>query len=96
MADYKLGDGLRTVFLAGIGALATTAEKGQQIVDELVKKGELTVEQGKTLNTELKHKAQEVKDDFKADEAKSEGEDAKPSAGAASDDETKESGDKAE
>ncbi|MCO6558735.1 MAG: phasin family protein [Bifidobacterium sp.] len=96
MADYKLGDGLRTVFLAGIGALATTAEKGQQIVDELVKKGELTVEQGKTLNTELKHKAQEVKDDLKADDAKPEAKDMKPAAGDASDDDTKESGDKAE
>ncbi|MDF7640702.1 phasin family protein [Bifidobacterium sp. ESL0784] len=72
MADYKLGDGLRTVFLAGIGALATTAEKGQELVDELVKKGELTVEQGRTLNTELKHKAQEVKDDMKAGNAKDE------------------------
>ncbi|WEV66020.1 phasin family protein [Bifidobacterium sp. ESL0764] len=70
MADYKLGDGLRTVFLAGIGAMATTAEKGQEIVDALVKKGELTVEQGRTLNTELKHKAQEVKDDMKAQDAK--------------------------
>ncbi|WEV58803.1 phasin family protein [Bifidobacterium sp. ESL0728] len=69
MADYKLGDGLRTIFLAGIGAMATTAEKGQEIIDGLVKKGELTVEQGRTLNTELKHKAQEVKDDMKAEKS---------------------------
>lgn len=61
MTDLNLGDGLRKVFLAGIGALATTVEKSQEIVDELVKKGELTVEQGKALNTELKRKAQEVK-----------------------------------
>lgn len=64
MADFDFGEGLRKVFLAGVGALATGVEKGQeglekgqQIIDDLVKKGELTVEQGKALNTELKHKA---------------------------------------
>lgn len=61
MADY-LGEGLRKVFLAGVGALATTVEKSQEIVDDLVKKGELTVEQGKALNAELKRKATENKD----------------------------------
>lgn len=61
MADFNfnnLGDGLRTIFLAGVGAVAASAEKSQQIVDELVKKGELTVEQGKVLNSELTRKAQ--------------------------------------
>ena len=58
MADFDFGEGLRKVFLAGVGALATTVEKGQEIVDDLVKKGELTVEQGKALNTELKRKAE--------------------------------------
>ena len=57
MADFDFGDGLRKVFLAGVGALATTVEKSQEIVDDLVKKGELTVEQGKALNAELKHKS---------------------------------------
>ena len=59
MADFNFGDGLRKVFLAGVGALATTVEKSQEIVDDLVKKGELTVEQGKALNAELKHKVAE-------------------------------------
>ena len=63
MADFNFGDGLHKVFLAGIGALATTAEKSQEIVDDLVKKGELTVEQGKALNTELKRKAAETKEE---------------------------------
>ena len=62
MADFDFGDGLRKVFLAGVGALATTVEKSQEIVDDLVKKGELTVEQGKALNAELKHKVAEVKE----------------------------------
>lgn len=59
MSDFGIGDGLHKVLLAGIGALATGVEKGQEIVDSLVKKGELTVEQGKILNTELKRKKQE-------------------------------------
>lgn len=55
MADYKFGDGIKTVLLAGIGAVAATAEKTSEVVDDLVKKGELTVDQGKELNQELKH-----------------------------------------
>lgn len=45
---------LKKIMLAGIGAVATTAEKAKEIVDEFVKKGEITVEQGKVLNEELK------------------------------------------
>ncbi|NMM99045.1 phasin family protein [Bifidobacterium olomucense] len=74
MADFDLGDGLRKVLLAGIGALATGYEKSSEIVDDLVKKGELTVEQGKSLNTELKRKVGEalVNDANKSDAAKAE------------------------
>ena len=32
-----------------------TAEKSKDLLDEMVEKGELTVEQGKVLNEELKH-----------------------------------------
>lgn len=53
----ELGNGLTRIFLAGVGALAVTAEKSKEVVDELVKKGELTVEQGKVLNEELKRDA---------------------------------------
>lgn len=59
------GEGLRKVFLAGVGAMATTAEKGHEIINDLVKKGELTVEQGKTLNSELAHKADDAKGTLK-------------------------------
>lgn len=51
----QLSDGVRKLILAGIGAVAATKEKSEIILDELVKKGELTVEQGKVLNEELKH-----------------------------------------
>ena len=45
--DKIFGDGIKKFVLMGIGAAAMTVEKSQQMVDELVKKGELTVEQGK-------------------------------------------------
>ena len=51
----KLTDNLKKVILAGIGAVAITAEKSKDVLDDMVKKGELTVEQGKVLNQELKH-----------------------------------------
>ncbi|KAE8126332.1 hypothetical protein DDE84_11260 [Bifidobacterium tibiigranuli] len=69
MANFDFGDGLRKVFLAGVGALATTVEKSQEIVDDLVKKGEITVEQGKALNTELKRKASEAREEAKSKSA---------------------------
>ncbi len=49
----KLSEGLKTVFLAGVGAVAVTGEKSKQLIDDLVKRGELTVEEGKTLNQDL-------------------------------------------
>ena len=52
-----LGDGFKGIFLAGIGAVAIGAEKGKELVDQLVARGEMTVEQGKQINTELKHRA---------------------------------------
>ena len=51
----ELGEGLKKILLVGIGTAAVTAEKSEEILDELVRKGELTVEQGKVLNQELKH-----------------------------------------
>ena len=59
----RLGDGLKKIMLAGIGALAVTGEKSQEIVESLVKKGEITVEQGKVLNQELKHNIKSKVDD---------------------------------
>ena len=58
----SFGEDLRKLLLMGIGAVAVTAEKSKEVVDELVKKGELTVEQGKVLNEELKRN---IKDKIK-------------------------------
>ncbi|WP_294344792.1 phasin family protein [uncultured Clostridium sp.] len=67
MNNNMLSDSLRKIVLVGIGAMATTTEKCTEIIDELVKKGEVTVEQGKVLNEELKRsineKEKEISDD---------------------------------
>ncbi|MGI6501714.1 MAG: phasin family protein [Anaerostipes sp.] len=69
-------DGLKKIMLAGIGAIATTGEKSKDLLDEMVKKGELTVEQGKALNEELKHNIKEtVRDKMDVKEAPSTPED---------------------
>ena len=67
MAMDKIGDGLKKFLLVGIGAAATTVEKSQQIVDELIKKGEITVEQGKELNKELQHNVKKTVEARKTD-----------------------------
>ena len=56
----QLGEGLRKLILAGVGAAAATKEKSEVIFQELVRKGELTVEQGRVLNEELKHNLREA------------------------------------
>ena len=56
----QLGENIRKLILAGIGAAAMTKEKGESVLHDLVKKGELTVEQGKVLNEELKRNVKEA------------------------------------
>lgn len=63
----QITDGFKDIFLAGIGAMAVTGEKAKELVDGLIQKGELTVEQGKQVNSELTHKASEKIDEIGAD-----------------------------
>ena len=56
----QISEGLRKLILAGVGVAAVSKEKSEVIFQELVKKGELTVEQGKVLNEELKHNIREA------------------------------------
>lgn len=49
------GEELRKLVMVGIGATAMTVEKSKELIEELVEKGELTVELGKSMNDELKH-----------------------------------------
>lgn len=63
MAGFDFVDMARKAFLAGVGAVAVGAERSQELVDELIAKGELTVEQGKALNAELTRKVKETADE---------------------------------
>ncbi|MEG0074686.1 MAG: DUF2680 domain-containing protein [Eubacterium sp.] len=62
MANFDFGEELKKVILAGVGAVASTAEKSKEMIDQFVEKGELTVEQGKVMNEELKRN---IKDKLK-------------------------------
>jgi len=64
----SISEDLKKVVLTGIGAVAVTYEKGKEVIEQLVKKGEITVEQGKALSEELKH---HMKDAVKEAELKS-------------------------
>lgn len=44
----------KKLFLAGVGAAAMTYEKASEVVNSLVDKGRLTVDEGKELSEELK------------------------------------------
>ncbi len=57
---------LRKLLLAGIGSVASTYEKAEEIVGELVKKGEIAVNEGKELNEELKRQT----DKYRAEDGK--------------------------
>lgn len=56
----SIEDGFKDIFLAGVGALAITGEKAKEVVDTLIEKGSITVEQGKDINQELQHKASQT------------------------------------
>ena len=62
-----IGDGFKDIFLAGVGAMAITGEKATDLVSTLIAKGELTVEQGKQINTELKHRASNLESSIRRD-----------------------------
>lgn len=47
-------DELKKILLAGIGSIAYTYEKSANVVEELVEKGRLSVDEGKELSQELK------------------------------------------
>lgn len=60
--DNKVTESFKTLLLAGVGAAALTIDKSQEILKDLVDRGEITVAQGKALNQELKHRMQAVKE----------------------------------
>lgn len=48
---------LRDLLLAGVGGAAISVEKADEVVTNLVKKGKLTVDEGKSFSEELIQKA---------------------------------------
>ena len=61
--NNPITDGVKKLLLAGV--VAMSAEKANEIVGTLVEKGEITVEQGKELNQELKRTFDEKKESNK-------------------------------
>lgn len=56
----------KNILLAGIGSAAYTYEKASNLVDEMVEKGKLTVNEGKELSEELKRTVNEDKNSKKS------------------------------
>ncbi|MGL5541453.1 MAG: phasin family protein [Erysipelotrichaceae bacterium] len=54
-------DLLKKVLYAGVGGLAYGYEMGTALIEEMVKKGEITITQGQALNEELKKSLKQVK-----------------------------------
>lgn len=63
----NIADAFQNIFLAGVGALSIGGEKAKEVVDDLVERGQVTVEQGRRINAELKHKAVESTSKFHED-----------------------------
>ena len=58
----SLSHAVRDIFMAGVGLAATGVDKSKEVIDGLVEKGKLTVEQGRELNSELSRKAKDKAD----------------------------------
>ncbi|CBZ01846.1 phasin family protein [Clostridium botulinum] len=60
----------KNILLAGIGSAAYTYEKASNLVDEMVQKGKITVNEGKELSEELKRTIDENKESKNSSEEK--------------------------
>lgn len=54
----SITDDLHKLAMAGLGAATVAAEKTQEAIEALAKRGEETLEQGKALNEQLHHDVQ--------------------------------------
>jgi len=55
---------LKKLFLAGVGTASVTYEKASKLIDEMVEKGKLTIEEGKELSEELKKTIKSKKEEY--------------------------------
>lgn len=53
-------ESLRKLIMAGVGAVSVTAEKSQEVLEQLAKKGEEAIGQGKVLNEQLRHEVKQA------------------------------------
>lgn len=60
-----IADLFRKGMLAGIGAISLTTDKAQEIVNELVERGEMTREQGTSMTSELLKRGEETRNQFR-------------------------------
>lgn len=65
MSDLQ--DTLRKIFLASVGAAATTGEKVMELADQFAQRGEKEIERGRELNGELTQKISETAKDTLSD-----------------------------
>jgi len=56
---------LKNLFLAGIGSAAYTYEKAAKLIDDMVIKGKLTIDEGKELSEELKRNIKTKTEQYK-------------------------------
>lgn len=56
---------LKNLLLAGVGSAAYTYEKASKLIEYMVEKGKLTVDEGKQLSEELKRNVSEKKEQIK-------------------------------
>lgn len=56
---------LKNLFLAGIGSAAYTYEKASKLIDDMVAKGKLTINEGKDLSEELKRNVKDKTAQYK-------------------------------
>lgn len=47
-------DLIKKIFFAGVGSLSLTYDKSKELINELIERGKITVDQGREVNEELK------------------------------------------
>lgn len=56
---------LKNLFLAGVGSAAYTYEKAAKLIDDMVIRGKLTINEGKELSEELKRNVKNQTEQYK-------------------------------
>ena len=61
-----MNNDIKNFFLAGLGSAAYTYEKATNLIEDFVKRGRITLEEGKSLSEELKRTVKVRKEDVKS------------------------------